>query len=68
MPRVTGSSSGSEIQTTEIKADAFSGKFSGIPFGPLYPTLRQLSLGVLFRDEFWKRVEPQLEGIISPRI
>ena len=35
MPHVTGSSSGSEIRTTESTVRALSGTSSGIPFGPL---------------------------------
>ena len=58
MPHVTGSSSGSEIQTTEIKVCYISRKYLGIPFGPMYPTLQQYPPGVMFRDELWKRLEP----------
>ena len=58
MPRVTGVSYESEIHTTEIKVRALSGTSLGIPFGPLYPKIFQISPDFLFRDEFWKRLEP----------
>ena len=58
IPCVTGSSLGSEIWIKEIKGHYISVTSSGIRFGPLYPMLQQLSLGVLFGDEFWKRMEP----------
>ena len=58
MPHVTGSSLGSKIQATEIKFRGIYGTYLGIPFGPLYPKIYQFFLGVLFRDELWKRQEP----------
>ena len=58
MPRVTGSSSESDIQTTKIKVRALFGSSSGIPFGSLYPKIWQVSAGVIFKDEFWKTLEP----------
>ena len=58
MPRVMGSSSESNIWIIEIKVRDFSGTSLGIQFGILYPMLHQLSPGVLFRDEFWERLEP----------
>ena len=66
MPRVTGSSSGSEICTIEITVLSISGTYLGIPFGPLYLTLQQFSPGIRFRDEFWKRLNPNLEGSYLP--
>ena len=42
----------------KLKSVIFFGTSSGIPFGPFYPKLPQFSPGVLFRDEFWKRLEP----------
>ena len=58
MPHVNVSSLGLEIWTTEIKVHDIFVTSSRIPFGPLYPTLQQFSPGVLFRDEFWERLEP----------
>ena len=58
LPRVTCSSSGSKTFTTEIKSHALSRKSFEILFGSLYSEILQFSLGVLFRDQSWKRLEP----------